>query len=202
MNTNRQFKDNSKQVVEELKSFIRAYAPPMNEYYERIKSESTFNPLNVTLEFYDKEIDCRVTVYVRTDKSWNYEEDEFGNDWQVHQVRAEVDWSAYGSTNPVLALKRLNFMTCVANFAMKLEQAFPNEFFTLAETAQEKSSKAAQAAAVRAAKAHTKSLRIGGSRVIVAPPEANMDGEYPFSADNKTYSAFVSNGMITVMRNS
>lgn len=202
MNTNREFQDNSKQVVEELRNFIRNNAPPMQEYYERIKSESTFNPLNASLEFEDREINCRVMVYVRTDKGWTYEEDELGNDWQVHEVRAEVNWSAYGSTGSDLALKRLTFMTKVAAFAASIEEAFPNEFFTLKQTAQEKSFKAAQNAAVSAAKAHTKSLRIGGSRVIVAPPEANVDDEYPFSADNKTYSAFVSNGMITVMRKS
>ena len=194
------FQDNSAVVIEEIKTFIRNNAPPMTAYSAEALSRAESDRFDFSLEFVDVDLDCRVMVYVRNNKSWNVEQDQEGNVWRVHNLTAEVNWSAYGSTASKLAVDRLTFMNRVAAFALALENAFPNEFYSLKETAHERALKRAESVAVQLAKKNVKNLRVGGSKVFGAPMDS-MVGVYPFEADSKHYMATVTDyGHLIVAR--
>jgi len=185
------FQNNSAAVVEEIKSFIRNNAPTMTAYSAQALSRASDSDyFDMSLEFIDQDLDCRVLVYVRNNKSWNVEQDQEGNVWRIHNLTTEVNWSAYGSTSSKLAVDRLAFMNKVASFAAALENAFPNEFYTLKETAHERALKRAESVAIRLAKENTKNLRVGGSKVFDAPMDS-MVGIYPFEDNSKSYTATV-----------
>jgi len=194
------YQNNSAEVMEQIKAYIRNAGIPMTAYSAEALSRADNEFCDISLEFINEEIDCRVMVYVRANKSWAVEEDAAGNTYRVHQVSASVNWSAYGSTEPKLAAARLAFMQSVASFAVALEEAFPHEFYTLKQTAEERALNRATNAAVSAAKAHTKGLRVSGQRAVAAPAEASLNGEYPFEVEGRRFVATVAGSTLLVSR--
>jgi hypothetical protein len=150
------------------------------------------------LEF-DLGNDTRCNLYVRLERAGDgsRQEDIDGNLWREYRVCPEVSWSSYGGSPPAIALRRLAFISAIAQLASGIESLFGTiPIWDLAATKEEREAAARQAAARKVydrAKAliadSRKGLKVGGVVAVTIPSlEPGLPaGDYQDDFQGRTY---------------
>lgn len=169
--------DNHDATVAALTKFILDNGPEGAERdFLRLREGYTTFPLYV--EFRRNEpcnASCCLSVRLDPVGPWEGTFDEEGNRWRRFQVKTEVNWPTYGSSDVVETQHRLALMTEVCRFAAAIQAAFPQEVCHLTQTAADVAERKERAAKERAKqrvveliKFNAKGMRVGQERRLEA----------------------------------
>ena len=177
----RNLKDNYFETLQRVRQMIVSHAPlGLRDYDKRNLlmeiEQNDFENSYITCEF--ERLGTNVHFYVKFDKDIKFSAerptDDKGNEYIVSQLNVEVSWPCHGSTDPLLALARLNFYNEVSTFAAEVASEFGRrDIVRLYRSAEEVVQQKAEAARARVqhklsdmVKANRAHMRVGSFKEI------------------------------------
>lgn len=212
--------DNTAETLQGLQAFMQVLAPAELDRGESIADAFARNfahgPERSTFEFARQDPGddntwhrATCTLYLGVKFDYTSLEAEDGSIWRKGKISVEVNWAAYGSTAPALAVHRLDLMLSVAKLAKHIEEEFGDKevlhcVYTVKDVAEMKRIAEAsknQSAAENLVREATKGMRAGLANARFVPCETVAAGTYVATFQKRTYHVVSKgDGMVRIER--
>lgn len=209
---NRTYEDNYVATIKGVAQLIldaapRGLSPRYRAELQRVadSGESSWS-INAEFERAGREATCDLSARLES-VDYKGKEDAEGNLWSEYRLEVKVNWPSHGSTEPNMALTRLELMREVAIFAAEVQATFSRPVMKMQETKAERDERARKAEEARVLRlleticnGSLKGLRVGSETLVTKEDHGVPLDTYTFSANDKTYVARVGASAIVVTR--